>query len=116
MSLARPRIFRAARLDLRVEAGGWPEAERHRAEIDASFARMCEANPHLWNGRVILLRHYDVRDGVLAGVCLETDFAAFTWWRARGIDDLGARNIFGMVALEGSDAERPRSAPICGNA
>ncbi|WP_127089642.1 NUDIX hydrolase [Aquabacter cavernae] len=103
MSGSKFRIFQVSRLDLRVEAGGWPEAERHRAEIDAAFARMCAANPHLWNGRVILLRGYSVQDGMLVGTCFETDFAAFTWWRARGLDDLSARNFFGMVALEGGD-------------
>lgn len=103
MSLTPVRIFPVSRLDLRIEAGGWPEAERHRAEIDAAFARLCEANPHLWNGRVILLRGYEVQDGVLSGTCIETDFAAFNWWRTRGLDDLGVKNIFGMVALEGAD-------------
>lgn len=103
MSLRQVRIFPISRLDLRVEAGGWPEAERHRPEIDAAFARMCDANPHLWNGRIILLRGYEMQGGVLSGTCIETDFAAFTWWRARGVDDLGVKNIFGMVALEGAD-------------
>ncbi|TCT02573.1 NUDIX hydrolase [Aquabacter spiritensis] len=103
MTRTPARITRIARLDLRVEAGGWPEAEAHRAEIDADFARRTAANPHLWNGRVILMRDHAIRDGALIGRCIETDFAAFTWWRARGKADLGVVNVFSLAALEGAD-------------
>ncbi|MEP9378054.1 NUDIX hydrolase [Aquabacter sp. CN5-332] len=103
MSRAPARIFPVSRLDLRVGAGGWHEAEAHRAEIDAHFQGLQAKNPHLWNGRIILLRDHVLEDGVLSGTCFETDFAAFNWWRARGINDLGALNIFAPAALEGSD-------------
>lgn len=103
MSQTPAHVARLFRLDLRVEAGAWPEAEAHRAEIEAHFRGLQAANPHLWNGRVILLRKYRLQDGFLSGTCFETDFAAFNWWRARGIDDLGALNIFAPAAVEGSD-------------
>lgn len=98
-----PRISRLARLDLRVEAGGWPEIEPFRAEIDATFAALSAENPHMFNGRVYLLRAFDIADDVLTGTCFETDFAAFNWWRQRGLDDLGVKNIFAFVAVEGAD-------------
>lgn len=97
------RITTLDRLDLRVEAGGWPEIEPFRAEIDAAFAALSAENPHVFNGRVYLLRHHAIADGVLAGTCFETDFAAFNWWRRRGIDDLGVKNIFAFAAVEGAD-------------
>ncbi len=77
--------------------------QAHRADIDAYFAALCAKNPHLWNGRVILMRDHALEDGVLTGSCIETDFAAFTWWRERGLDDLAVANIFSLAALEGSD-------------
>lgn len=97
------RITRLSRLDLRVEAGGWPEIEPFRAEIDAAFTELSARNPHLFNGRVYLLRAFSIADDVLTGMCFETDFAAFNWWRKRGLDDLGARNIFAFAAVEGAD-------------
>lgn len=103
MSRTPARIFPVSRLDLRVGAGIWHEAEAHRAEIDAHFQALQAQNPHLWNGRIILLRDHVLEDGVLSGTCFETDFAAFNWWRARGINDLCALNIFALAALEGSD-------------
>lgn len=97
------RITTLSRLDLRVEAGGWPEIEPFRAEIDAAFAALSATNPHVFNGRVYLLRAFSIVEGVLSGTCFETDFAAFNWWRQRGLDDLGVKNIFAFAAVEGAD-------------
>ena len=103
MSGFTTRITRLSRLDLRVEAGGWPEIVPHRAEIDAAFATLSAENPHVWNGPVYLLRSHEITGGVLTGTCIETDFAAFNWWRRRGRDDLGVKNIFAFAAVEGAD-------------
>lgn len=103
MTTGATRIRRLSRLDLAVEAGGWPEIGPHRAEVDASFAALSAGNPHIWNGPILLLRQYDISNDTLTGRCIETDFAAFNWWRRRGIDDLGVKNIFGFAAVEGAD-------------
>ncbi len=103
MKTGATRIRRLSRLDLAVEAGGWPDVAPHRPEIEANFAALSAANPHIWNGRVLLLRQYEISDDALIGRCIETDFAAFNWWRKRGIDDLGVKNIFGFAAVEGAD-------------
>ncbi|MFS8035655.1 NUDIX hydrolase [Xanthobacter sp. AM11] len=97
------RIAPVHTLDLRVAPGGWPEAEAHRAEIDAHFAGCQSVNPHLWNGPVLLLRERAFAAGALSGTFRHTDFAAFTWWRDAGWRDLGMVNAFALAAIEGSD-------------
>lgn len=97
------RIVPVRTLDFVLEPGGWPEVEPHRAEIDSHFSMRVAANPHLWNGAVLMLRHSRLDDGVLRGTFRRTDFASFLWWQARGWPNMGLRNAFALVALEGSD-------------
>ncbi|OYY82105.1 MAG: hypothetical protein B7Y12_19005 [Rhizobiales bacterium 24-66-13] len=89
--------------DLRIAAEVWTEAEAHRSEIDAEFAVQRAANPHLWNGRILVLREFAFVGGLLRGRFLETDFATLLWWRARDWPELGAWNAFALCALQGKD-------------
>ncbi len=97
------RIVPVRALDFVLEPGGWPELEPQRAEIDSYFAARVAANPHLWNGAVLMLRHSHLDDGVLRGTFRRTDFASFLWWKAQGWMNMGLRNAFSLAALEGSD-------------
>lgn len=97
------RVAPVRHLRLRLEPGGWPEAEAHRAEIDHHFAARQAANPHLWNGDILLMRGHQFTDGVLDGQVRLADFASFLWWRDQGWPDLGMINIFALAALEGAD-------------
>lgn len=97
------RIAPVLSMSVTLEAGGWPEAEAHREEITAHFARRQAANPHLWNGDILLLRDHRLAGGRLEGRARRTDFASFLWWRDRGWPDLGMVNVFALAALEGSD-------------
>lgn len=93
-----------SRLDLRVEPGLWTEAEAHRPAIDAHFARRQAAIPQLWNGRVLVMRHFTLDGDVLRGGFIETDFASFLWWRDHGwSQEFKVFNTFGLAALEGAD-------------
>lgn len=98
------RVVPVRGLDLILEPGGWPEAEACRAEIDVHFAQRQAANPHLWNGAILLLRDHAFADGVLRGRFRQTDFAAFLWWRDQGWpQDLNAVNAFALAAIESAD-------------
>lgn len=98
------RVVPVRGLDLVLEPGGWPEAEACRVEIDAHFARRQAANPHLWNGAILLLRDHAFADGVLRGRFRQTDFASFLWWRDLGWpQDLNAVNAFALAAIESAD-------------
>ncbi|WP_234053257.1 MULTISPECIES: NUDIX hydrolase [unclassified Xanthobacter] len=97
------RIAPVLSLSLTLEAGGWPEADARRDEIAAHFAARQAANPHLWNGDILLLRSHRFGQGHLEGRVRQTDFASFLWWRDQGWPDLGMVNIFALAALEGAD-------------
>jgi 8-oxo-dGTP pyrophosphatase MutT (NUDIX family) len=96
-------IIPVARLALRMDRAPWDFARAQRVGIDAHFARLRQAKPELWNGRVLLLRSGEIADGVLAGTCLETDFASFIAWRDWGFPDATVRNCFPMAALRSAD-------------
>lgn len=96
-------IHRVATLDLEVEDWCWPFAERRRDEIDAYFARQRDANPALWNGRVLLAREPRFHGETFSARYFETGFASFLAWRDWGFPDTDVVNAFGMGALRGSD-------------
>jgi hypothetical protein len=96
-------IIPVARLDLCFEAVAWPFAVERRGEIDAHFAKLRVEKPEMWNGRVLLMRRGEIKDGTLAGAYLETDFASFLAWRDWGFPDKTIRNCFPMAALRASD-------------
>jgi 8-oxo-dGTP pyrophosphatase MutT (NUDIX family) len=90
-------------LDLRFEPGPWRFAEERRAEIAMYFAKLCAEKPALWNGRLLLLRHWTIDGSVLRGAYLETDFASLIAWRDFGYPDTTIFNCFGMAALRSAD-------------
>lgn len=90
-------------LDLRADDWRWPFAEQRRDEIDAYFARLREAKPQLWNGRVLLAREPRFEKDTLSARYFETDFASFLAWRDWGFPDRAVYNGFGMGALRGAD-------------
>lgn len=93
-----------AALDLRLEAGGWPELAGRAGDIAAHFACRQKENPALWNGPVLLMRRqFRLSQGVLSGRFRQSDFATFLWWRDAGWQDLGFVNAFSLAAMEGSD-------------
>ncbi len=77
----------------------WAFAKDRRAEIDAYFERLRREKPGVWNGRVLLLHHQVVADGVLRGEYLETDYASFAAWRHWGRPAAGVRDCFGAAAV-----------------
>ena len=90
-------------LDLRIDRTPWAFAAERRAAIDAHFVALRHSKPHVWNGRVLMLRRGEIADGALRGVCLETDFASFIAWRDWGFPDKAVRNCFPMAALRSAD-------------
>jgi 8-oxo-dGTP pyrophosphatase MutT (NUDIX family) len=98
-----PEIHRIATLDLRVRPAPWAFAQTRRGEIDAHFAKVREAKPEIWNGRVLIGRNAVHRDGLLSADFFETDFANFLAWRDWGFPDRDVFNGFGMGALQSSD-------------
>ena len=96
-------IVEVDRIEFTVEPWSWPIATAKRPEIDRFFADMQKQRSHLWNGRVMMLRDYGIRGGVLHGSCFETDYASFVAWRDWEFPDPSVYNIFPASALRAAD-------------
>ena len=101
--MSEPAILRVERLELSFVPMPWAFAHERRAEIDAYFAALRHERPAVWNGRVLLLHRYAMRDGVLRGDFLETDYASFAAWNAWGCPPAGAYDCFGAAAIAAAD-------------
>jgi 8-oxo-dGTP pyrophosphatase MutT (NUDIX family) len=102
-NLSNIEIIEVGRIAFTVEPWSWDFATGQRREIDRFFAEMQKQRSHLWNGRVLMLRDYDVRGGVLHGSCFETDYASFMAWRDWEFPDPSVYNIFPSSALRVAD-------------
>jgi hypothetical protein len=91
------------RLEMTFAPRPWSFAENRRAAIDAHFKNLKEAQPALWNGRVLLLHQYEIAGVSLRGSFFETDFASLMAWRDWGFPDAAATNCFAMGALRAAD-------------
>jgi hypothetical protein len=96
-------IIEIDRIEFKVEPWSWEFSRARRLEIDRFFADMQRQRSNLWNGRVMMLRSYEVRDRVLYGSCFETDYASFVAWRDWDFPDPSVFNIFPASALRGAD-------------
>ena len=98
-----PSVYRIDRLELAFEPKPWVFSVDHRADIDAFFAALKRDKPALWNGRVLLLHHQVITEGVFRGAYLETDYASFAAWRSWGYPPVGAHDCFGAAAIMSAD-------------
>jgi hypothetical protein len=96
-------IVEIDRIEFKVEPWLWSYAAMQRREIDRFFAELQKQRSHLWNGRVLMMRDYEVRRGVLHGSCFETDYASFVAWREWEYPDPSVYNIFPASALRAAD-------------
>jgi len=101
--MSEPAIFRIERLELCFTPRPWAFALERRAEIETYFAALKCEKPAVWNGRVLLLHRHSVRDGVLRGDYLETDYASFIAWIAWGCPPAGVHDCFGAAAVASAD-------------
>jgi 8-oxo-dGTP pyrophosphatase MutT (NUDIX family) len=97
------RIIQIERLDLTFEPKAWSYADTRRAEIDAHFAGLQAANPALWNGRVLLMDHYSISNGILSGTFIESDYASFVAWQDWGRPVAGIYDCFAAAAIATAD-------------
>jgi len=101
--MTQTQIIGVERLELRFSPRPWSFAQQRRPQIDAHFAHLRGRNPHLWNGRVLLLHDFVLAPDVFRGDFFETDFASFLAWQDWDFPDRSIRNCFGIAALRGAD-------------
>ncbi len=94
-------IFPVAEIDIEVSPEPHPfhlaEAERARE----SWGREIAANPHLFDGRMVLQRSVRITDGRISARAHIVPYSTFLWWRKTRA--AGASHIFGMPMLVSSD-------------
>lgn len=98
-----PSISHIDRLDLSFAPKPWDFAVERRDEIDAFFAALRRDKPSIWNGRVLMLHHHAIKDGVLHGEYLETDYASFAAWRQWGGPAAKVHDCFSAAAILAAD-------------
>ncbi|MGB8183858.1 MAG: NUDIX hydrolase [Pseudolabrys sp.] len=98
-----PSISHIDRLDLSFAPKPWDFAVERRDEIDAFFAALRRDKPSIWNGRVLMLHHHAIKDGVLHGEYLETDYASFAAWRRWDRPAAKVHDCFSAAAILAAD-------------
>lgn len=98
-----PSISHIDRLDLSFAPKPWDFAVERRDEIDAYFTALRQDKPSICNGRVLLLHHHAMKDGVLHGEYLETDYASFAAWRQWGGPAAKVHDCFSAAAILAAD-------------
>ena len=98
-----PSISHIDRLNLSFAPKPWDFAVERRDEIDAFFAALRRDKPSIWNGRVLMLHHHAMKDGVLHGEYLETDYASFAAWRQWGRPAAKVHDCFSAAAILAAD-------------
>jgi 8-oxo-dGTP pyrophosphatase MutT (NUDIX family) len=112
MSDLGTRIEDVAHIVYTCEPMPWRFAEDEAAAIDAHWQKLVARNRHFFNGRVLLMHRFALRDEsggeqnegrVLEGACLEADYKAFLAWRDFGFPGEAIWNCFAMPALRSAD-------------
>ena len=97
-------VLPIAGVDIRFVPGAWPMPEDLRASVSGRWAAMLEANPHLWDGRILGVSPPVIgEDGILRSEAREDAFSAFLTWREAGFPEIGLRNLFGSALLVSAD-------------
>lgn len=98
------RVLPIAGVDIRFVQGAWPMPEVLRASVSGRWAAMLEANPHLWDGRILGVSPPVIgADGILRSEAREDAFSAFLTWREAGFPEMGIRNLFGSALVVSAD-------------
>jgi 8-oxo-dGTP pyrophosphatase MutT (NUDIX family) len=92
-----------AGLAARLVPGDWPWARENRALVEAHWTELTRNNPALFNGRVLVRRRQELREGRLILEYQETDFAVFIAFRDHGFPDPSTGNGFALAALRAQD-------------
>jgi hypothetical protein len=90
-------------IEISAEPWSWEFAAVRRAEISQHFASLKRKGLAVWNGRVLLLKHFLIRGATLLGSCFETDYASLIAWHNWSCPDPTVYNFFAVAALRSAD-------------
>ena len=90
--------------DLPLLEAPWAWAEENAAAIKRFWNKIHAEKPSMFNGPVLVMSGHDLRDGVLTGNALQTDFASFLYWKDKGLPaEAGVRTVFGCAVVRSGD-------------
>ena len=97
-------VIQITAYDLPLVDEPWAWAEENTAAIKRFWNKAHAEKPSMFNGPVLVMSGHELRDGVLAGKVLQTDFASFLYWKDKGLpDEAGVRNVFGCAVVRSGD-------------
>jgi ADP-ribose pyrophosphatase YjhB (NUDIX family) len=99
---AENMAFEVEAFDLSVLPGPHPIFIAHREEIEKNWRQEAAANPHLFNGQMVLQNRLSFRDGVIIGEAHVIPYSTLLWWRKQP-DPAGAFHLFGFAVPVSSD-------------
>lgn len=102
------RIVPVTQIDILSVPGPWPLSESQRAAVADYWRGATEANPHLWDGRILGLSAPgggmpSVENGVFRAEAREDAYSAFMLWRQQGFPEIGIWHAFGWALIVSSD-------------
>jgi 8-oxo-dGTP pyrophosphatase MutT (NUDIX family) len=100
--LPRNTIMPVSNVDVRLDPAPHPFELANAAAIETNWQHEIEANPALFDGRLVLLSALNLDGERLFGRCHEVRFASFLYWRKNRATD-SAEHSFAHAALVSSD-------------
>lgn len=88
---------------LQLRAGKWAFASAHSDRIASNWERARAANPKLFNGDVFIVEDWEVDAGTLSAGVVQTNFAAYLYWRDAGFHDGAYDEAFATTAVIARD-------------
>ena len=90
-------------IDVRLVSGSWDFASAHAREIDVYWTKRTAEQRGLFNGSVVMLKHWAVEERRFSGECFETDFKSFLYWREHGAPDPHVYDFFGVGPIHSAE-------------
>ncbi|HEV7309596.1 NUDIX hydrolase [Ensifer sp.] len=88
-------------VDVRVNGSQHPFHRNEMGRAEENWAREIAANPHLFDGRMVLQRALNIRNGRVRAEGHVVPYSTFLWWRKTRAE--GAFHLFAMPAILSSD-------------
>ncbi|RWX78412.1 NUDIX hydrolase [Neorhizobium lilium] len=95
-------VFDIDDVEIRLLAGDHPFYLAERDAIAENWTQEVEANPALFNGRMLLQARLGLNEGRLFSEGYEISFSTFLWWRKQA-ERRGGVHIYAYPVLETSD-------------
>jgi len=94
-------VFPVSRIDLAVLPGEHPFHLRELEAARENWVKEIDANPALFDGRMVFQHRLSLADGVIKGEAYITPFSTFLWWRKQR--ERGGFHLFGFAVAVSSD-------------